>query len=95
MRWDDLEHQFGEFQIPADEPVFPLMVVCRLIDMNYWTLHEVMRLGLIEEKAKKQKKKLFTQKEIKRLKIIKYLMDEKGVNLAGIKVIFEMEDDDE
>ena len=86
-RWD--EEQF-DFDIPEDEPIFPLNVVCDLIHMQYWTLHQIMEEGLIELRKKTKRKKLLSQKDIKRLKYIQYLMDDKGVNIQGIKVIFEM-----
>lgn len=93
MNWQDLERRFGEFEVPEDEPVFPLKVVCHLVDMNYWTLHEILRQGMIQEAKRKANKKFLSTREVKKLKIIKYLMDEKGVNIQGVKVILEMRDD--
>lgn len=94
MKWEDVEKQFA-FDIPLDEPLFPLNVVCHLVHLNYWTLHEIVREGILEEgqkeKKKKKGKKLFSYREVKRLKYVQYLLEEKGVNLKGIKVIIELE----
>ena len=79
-----------DIEIDPEEPVFPLNVVCRLLHMQYWTVHEVIEEGLISFKKAKKKRKLFSRNDMKRLKYIKYLIEDKGVNIKGIKVIFEI-----
>ena len=94
MDWESFLSEFDDVEIPDDEPVFPLQIVCHLLDMQYWTLHEIMKQGLIAAvKKKKQRKKFFSRKELKKLKIIKYLMDERGVNIQGVKLIFELKEE--
>lgn len=90
MRWEEIEKQF-EVDIPVDEPLFPLNIVCDLLQIQYHTLHEILREGIIKENRKKSTKKLLSVKDVKRLKYVKYLMEERGVNIQGIKVIFEIE----
>ncbi|MBD3246065.1 MAG: MerR family transcriptional regulator [Candidatus Omnitrophica bacterium] len=100
MRWEDIEREF-EIEIPADTPVFPVNIVCELLDMQYHLLHEIVKEGLIESekrakkaaaKKKKKSKKLFSRRDVKRLKYIQYLMEDRGVNLQGVKVIIELSD---
>jgi MerR family transcriptional regulator/heat shock protein HspR len=93
MRRKRDEFEQFDIEIPPDEPVFPLNIVCKLLDMHYWTLQEILKEGLIRPKKKSKRKKLFSYKDIKRLKYIKYLMEERGVNIKGIKVIFEMREE--
>jgi len=92
MRWEDIEEQF-DVQIPLDEPVFPVSVVCQLLHMQYYMLHEIMKEGLIMPPKKKKSKKLFSRRDIKRLKYIQYLIEERGVNVKGVKVIIEMREE--
>ena len=40
-------------------------------------------------------KMLFSKHDIKKIECIKYLMDEKGINLQGIKVFFEISEEEE
>jgi MerR family transcriptional regulator/heat shock protein HspR len=80
-----------EIDIPPDEPVFPLNVVCNLLHLHYWTLHDILREGILEPKKKGKNKKLFSYKDIKQLQYVKYLIEDKGVNIKGVKVILEME----
>jgi MerR family transcriptional regulator/heat shock protein HspR len=79
-----------EIEIPQDEPVFPLNVVCELLHLHYWTLHEILQEGIVAPKKKGKAKKLFSYQDIKRLKYVKYLIEDKGVNIKGVKVILEM-----
>lgn len=90
MKEERAKKQF-EVQIPPEEPVFPVNIVCELIHMNYWTLHEVLKEGIIKPKGKAKKKKLLSYKDVTQLKYVQYLIQEKGVNIKGVKVILEME----
>lgn len=91
MKWQEIEKKF-EVSIPEDEPVYPLNIACELLRFHYWTLHEIFKEGIIKPAKKSKNKKLLSYKDIKKLKYIKYLMDEKGVNVKGVKVIFELEE---
>jgi MerR family transcriptional regulator/heat shock protein HspR len=89
------EAQLGsEIEIPQDEPVFPLNVVCDLLHLHYWTLHDILKEGILEPKKRAKKKKLFSYKDVKQLKYIKYLIEDRGVNIKGVKVILEMEQEE-
>ncbi|MDP2922818.1 MAG: MerR family transcriptional regulator [Candidatus Omnitrophota bacterium] len=79
-----------DIDIPQDEPVFSLNVVCELLHLHYWTMHEILQEGIVEPKKRGKSKKLFSYQDVKRLKYIKYLIEDKGVNIKGIKVILEM-----
>ena len=81
-----------DVEIDPDDPVYPLNVVCRLLEMNYWTIHDILEQGIIAYKKKRESKKnkLLSYHDVKRLKYIKYLIEDKGVNIKGIKVIFKI-----
>jgi MerR family transcriptional regulator/heat shock protein HspR len=84
-----------EIEIPSTEPVFPLNVVCDLLHLHYWTVHEILKEGILEPKRKRKTKKLFSYQDVKQLKYIKYLIEDKGVNIKGVKIILEMEHEEE
>ena len=89
MWWEEIGQQF-DFEIPVDEPLFPINVVCDLLHMQYYMLHEIMKEGIIQERKQKKQKKLFSKQDVKKLKYIQYLIEEKGVNVKGVKLILEM-----
>ncbi|MBP7088975.1 MAG: MerR family transcriptional regulator [Candidatus Omnitrophica bacterium] len=93
MKEDNLDDKF-DIDIPLDEPVFPVSIVCELLQIQYYMLHEIIKEGILRERKRKKHKKLFSQKDVRLLKYVKYLVEERGVNLKGVKVILEMEQKD-
>ena len=45
--------------------------------------------GLVRPKRMNKKIRFYSMKDVQRLEYIHYLMDEKGVNVSGIKIILE------
>ncbi|MCK4810079.1 MAG: MerR family transcriptional regulator [Candidatus Omnitrophica bacterium] len=89
----EIEEMF-DIKIPVDEPVYPLNIVCRILEMHTWTVNEVVKLHIIHPKKKGKRKKLFSYKDIKCLRYVKYLIEERGVNIQGVKVIFEIREEE-
>lgn len=83
---------FG-IQISQDEPVYVISVVSRLVDLPVWTLRQLDKAGIVSPKRIGKKSRLYSLKELKRLEYVHYLMEVKRVNIHGIKLIFEKEED--
>lgn len=79
------------FKIPLGEPVFVISVVSRLVNLPEWTLRILDREGVVSPKKTKGKTRLYCLKDLEKLVYIRYLMEEKGINIKGIKFILEME----
>ena len=47
MDWDFEDDQF-DIDIDPEMPVFPLNIVCKLVEINYWTLHDIINEGLFD-----------------------------------------------
>jgi DNA-binding transcriptional MerR regulator len=80
-----------EIDIDPDDPVYVISVVSKLCDIPMWTLRELEKHGIIKPKRLGKKSRLYSKKQLKKLEYIHYLMEERGVNISGIKVILEME----
>ncbi len=80
-----------DIQISADEPVYVISVVSKLVDLPVWTLRQIDKAGIVCPKRIGKKSRLYSLKDMRRLEYIHYLMEEKHVNLHGIKVILEIE----
>ncbi|MDP8259713.1 MAG: MerR family transcriptional regulator [Candidatus Gygaella obscura] len=85
---------FEDFDIEIDpcEPIYIMSVVSRLVHIPEWTIRILDKEGVVSPKRKKGKKRLYCQKDLKRLEYVHYLMSEKGVNIKGIKLILEIEE---
>jgi len=77
--------------ISPDEPVYVISVVSKLVDLPSWTLRQLDKQGIVRPKRIGKKSRLYSLKDVKRLEYIHYLMEDKHVNIHGIKIILEKE----
>jgi MerR family transcriptional regulator/heat shock protein HspR len=80
-----------DIYISPDEPVYVISVVSKLVDLPVWTLRQLDKAGVVRPKRIGKKSRLYSLKDIKRLEYVHYLMEEKRVNIHGIKIIIERE----
>ena len=74
----------------SDEPIFVISVAARLVEMHPQTLRYYERAGLLKPIRSSGKIRLYSQREIERLRKIARLTSELGVNLAGVEVIMDL-----
>ena len=67
-----------------------ISMAARLLDMHPQTLRKYERLGLVRPTRTIGSMRVYTQDELERLRLIKYLVDEAGVNLAGVQRLLEI-----
>ncbi|MDO8670070.1 MAG: MerR family transcriptional regulator [Dehalococcoidia bacterium] len=72
------------------EPLYFISIAARLVGMHVQTLRKYERMGLIEPLRSGGNVRLYSPDDIRRLKQIKNLVGEVGVNLAGIDRILEI-----
>ncbi|MBI2166343.1 MAG: MerR family transcriptional regulator [Chloroflexi bacterium] len=78
-------------QGPAPDPegvyggVFVMSVASRLLEMHPQTLRKYERLGLIRPSRTLGMRRLYSEDEIVRLRLIKHLVEEMRLNLAGVE----------
>lgn len=75
-----------------DEPVFLISVVAKVLNIHPQTLRQYEREGLIEPSRTGGKMRLYSQKDMDRIKTILCLTRDLGVNLAGVDVILRLKD---
>jgi MerR family transcriptional regulator, heat shock protein HspR len=80
-----------ELRISPDEPVYVISVVSKLVGIPVWTLRQLDKAGVVCPKRVGKKSRLYCMKDMRRLEYVHYLMQEKHVNVRGIKIIIEME----
>lgn len=75
--------------IDPEEPVYVISAVSHIVHIPVWTLRILDREGIIKPKRKGKKTRFYCFRDIERLEYIHYLMEEKGVNISGIKFILK------
>ena len=84
--------EFVEFEIDIDEPVFTTGVIQKLLDMPIWVIKQLDKEGIVSPVRKsKERSRLYSKRELKKLAHCWEYMSEKGVKVQGLKIILEME----
>jgi MerR family transcriptional regulator/heat shock protein HspR len=65
--------------------VFLISVAAQMLGMHPNTLRKYERLGLVQPSRTIGDMRLYSREELERLRVIKYLVDEVGINLAGVQ----------
>jgi MerR family transcriptional regulator, heat shock protein HspR len=73
-----------------DEPMYVISVAARLVNMHPQTLRYYERAGLVKPRRSRGHIRLYSQRDIERLRKIARLTDALGVNLAGVEVILRL-----
>jgi MerR family transcriptional regulator, heat shock protein HspR len=71
--------------------VYIMRVASMLTGMHPQTLRKYERAGLLEP-SRSKKLRMYSEADIARLKMIKNLVDEVGLNIAGVKIILHIKD---
>ncbi len=73
-----------------NEPRYIISIAARMIGVQTHTLRYYERVGIIEPSRSKGNIRLYSERDIDILRRVKTLMDDLGVNLAGVEVILRM-----
>lgn len=74
---------------PGCEPVFIISVAARLLEMHPQTLRKYEREGLVAPSRTIGKFRLYSDEDLRRLRQVKYLVGEQGLNLAGVQLVLD------
>jgi MerR family transcriptional regulator/heat shock protein HspR len=73
-----------------DEPLYVISIAAQILDIHPQTLRYYERAGLIQPSRTPGNIRLYSQEDIERLQLIQRLIEDLGVNLAGVEVILNM-----
>lgn len=75
-----------------DEPVYLISVVATMLEIHPQTLRQYEREGLVEPSRTSGRMRLYSQRDIDRMKFILRLTRQMGVNLAGVDVALKLKE---
>ncbi len=75
-----------------DEPVYLISVVAKVLTIHPQTLRQYEREGLICPSRTDGKMRLYSQRDIDKIKMIQRLTRDLGVNLAGVDIILQLKE---
>ena len=80
---------------PSDAPesiegVYIISVAARILEMHPQTLRKYERVGLVRPSRTDGMLRLYSDIDIARLRLIKHLVNDLGLNLAGVQLVLEL-----
>src|SRR6185503_1756067 len=69
----------------VDQDLFFISMAARMLGMHPQTLRKYERLGLVQPSRTIGSMRLYSRGELERLKLIKRMVDDAGINLAGVQ----------
>jgi MerR family transcriptional regulator/heat shock protein HspR len=75
-----------------DEPCYVISVAARMVGMHAQSLRNYERIGLIRPSRSRGRVRYYSQSDIERLRNIQRMINDLGVNLAGVEVIMNMKE---
>ena len=76
--------------VPHHEPVFQISVVSRMVGIHQQTIRSYERVGLLNPARSSGNTRLFSFADVERLRQVVRLVNDLGINLAGVEVILRL-----
>ena len=70
--------------------VYIISVAARLLEMHPQTLRKYERVGLVHPSRTGGQLRLYSNEDLLRLRVIRRLVDELGLNLAGVRLVLDL-----
>ncbi|MGE5594907.1 MAG: heat shock protein transcriptional repressor HspR [Hyphomicrobiales bacterium] len=77
-------------ELDDDEPCYVISIAARLVGMHQQTLRYYERAGLVEPKRTAGNIRMYSNRDIQKIRQAQRLVEELGVNLAGVEIILRM-----
>lgn len=79
---------FENFNI--EEPLYPISVAAKLLDISVHTLRMYEREGLIIPYKKESNQRLYSRADLERIECIRKAINESKISINGIKTIYSL-----
>lgn len=83
---------FRRFDLDPTRPVYVISVAARILSCHPRTLRIYEEEGLLEPVRTQTNIRLYSDDDLQRVRVIRYLTQVRGVNLAGVKLLLQFHD---
>ena len=74
----------------ASDALYVISVAARLVELHPTTLRKYERVGFLEPTRTPGRTRLYSREDIRRLRQIKHLVDDREINLAGVQMALDL-----
>ena len=75
----------------SDRPVYVISVAAELIGCHPRTLRIYEERGLLSP-VRRRRIRLYSERDIQRVRLIRFLTEERGLNLAGVRMVLQIQE---
>ena len=90
MEGSGAKRRTGASSPEGAEGVYIISVAARILEMHPQTLRKYERVGLVRPSRTEGMLRLYSEVDVARLRLIKHLVGDVGLNLAGVQLIMEL-----
>ena len=76
----------------SEQRLYLISMAAEMLGMHPQTLRKYERLGLVQPTRTVGSMRVYDRQELERLRLIKHLVDELGINLAGVQRLLAIAD---
>ena len=73
-----------------EEPRYVISIVAKMLGVQTHTLRYYERIGIIEPSRSQGNIRLYSDRDLAQLRRVKTLIDDLGINLAGVEVVLHL-----
>ena len=74
----------------ASDALYVICVAARLVELHPTTLRKYERVGFLEPSRTPGRTRLYSHEDIRRLRQIKHLVDDREMNLSGVQMALDL-----
>jgi MerR family transcriptional regulator/heat shock protein HspR len=90
--YDPFMYGSGGKGVDPERPVYVISVAAEIVAVHPRTLRIYEEEGLICPRRTSTNIRLFSENDLRRILWIRHLTQDRGINLAGVKTLFELEE---
>lgn len=90
--YDPTMYGSGGKGVDPERPVYVISVAAEIVAVHPRTLRIYEEEGLICPRRTSTNIRLFSENDLRRILWIRHLTQDRGINLAGVKTLFELEE---
>src|ERR687885_2511490 len=79
-------------RVDLSDALYVISVAARLVELHPTTLRKYERVGFLEPSRTPGRTRLYSLQDIRRLRQIKRLVEEREINLAGVQMALDLTD---
>jgi MerR family transcriptional regulator/heat shock protein HspR len=80
----------GRVSVDVSAALYVISVAARLVELHPTTLRKYERVGFLEPSRTPGRTRLYSHADIRRLRQIKHLVEEREINLAGVQMALDL-----